>query len=314
MDGTPDRTAPPRRRGTVVWPLLLIAVGSLLLLQNLGLLPWSLWGQTWRLWPLVLVLIGLELLLGGRVRGGALAVVTLGLLAVGVWALVGAPGARVAGGERERRTFDQPLQGATQANVRAEFGAGELRIGALEPGGDRLASMAFDGPAAAAPEPSFSIQDGRADLRYALSGRRGFGPPFFGPNGGGMSMELRLAPEVPTSLRVSLGAAQARLDLSKLKLSQVELETGASSTWLRLPEAGGATSARLEAGAASIDVELPAGVAAQVRYDGGLSTLNVQNPRLQPTGDHTYRTADYDSNPNRVDMRVETGVTTVTIR
>src|ERR671937_25958 len=51
MDGTPDRAAPPRRRGTVVWPLLLIAVGSLLLLQNLGLLPWSLWGQIWRLWP-----------------------------------------------------------------------------------------------------------------------------------------------------------------------------------------------------------------------------------------------------------------------
>jgi hypothetical protein len=52
---------PPRRRGSVVWPLLLIAIGSILLLQNLGLLPGNLWGQIWRLWPLALVLIGLEL-------------------------------------------------------------------------------------------------------------------------------------------------------------------------------------------------------------------------------------------------------------
>jgi hypothetical protein len=129
-----------------------------------------------------------------------------------------------------------------------------------------------------------------------------------------MSMQLALAREIPIGLRVSMGAAQSRLDLSKLKLSQLEVETGASSTWIRLPEAGGATTARLSAGAASIEVELPEGVAAQVRHDGGLSTVDVQNPRLQPAGDRTYRTPDYDTNPNRVDLRLDTGVTTVTIR
>src|SRR6185437_10422984 len=97
---------------------------------------------------------------------------------------------------------------------------------------------------------------------------------------GRMSMQLALASGIPTGLRVSTGAAEARLDLSKLKLSQLEVDTGASSTWLRLPEAGGATTARLEAGAASIEIELPEGVAAQVRYDGGLSTVDVQNTRL----------------------------------
>jgi hypothetical protein len=315
MASGPDPVAAPRRRGSVVWPLLLIAVGSIFLLQNLGVMPGNLWGQIWRLWPLALVLIGVELLLGGRVRGAALAAVTLALLAGGILALTALPWARVGSGPWERRTFDQPLQGATQASVRAEFGAGELWVGALEPGDGRLASLTFEGPAGVTPEPRFSIRNGGAELRYTLSRRRGFGPPFFWPgDGGGMSMQLWLAPEVPSSLRVTMGAAQARLDLSKLKLSQLEVETGASSTWLRLPEAGGATTARLEAGAASVEIELPEGVAAEVRHDGGLSTMDVQNPRLQSTGDRTYRTADYDTNPNRVDLRIETGVTTVTIR
>ena len=309
------RATPPRRRGSVVWPLLLIAIGSIFLLQNLGLLPWNLWGQIWRLWPLALVLIGLELLLGGRIRGAALAALTLVLLVGGVWALMTAPWARLDSGPTERRTFDQPLPGATQASVRVDFGAGNLRLGALEPGDGRLASVVFDGPPGVTIEPRFSLQNGSADLRYALSGRHGFGPPsFFGVANRGMSMQLALAREIPIGLRVSMGAAESRLDLSKLKLNQLEVETGASSAWIRLPEAGGATAARFSAGAASIEVELPEGVAAQVRYDGGLSTVDVQNPRLQPAGERIYRTSDYDTNPNRVDLRLDTGVTTVTIR
>jgi hypothetical protein len=314
MGRSPDRVAAPRRRGSVVWPLLLIAVGSIFLLQNLGILPWSVWGQIWRLWPLALVLIGLELLLGGRIRGAALATLTLALLVGGVLALTTAPWARLSSGPSEQRTFDQPLQGATQATVRVEFGAGELQVRDLEPGDGRLAAMIFDGPAGLTLEPRFSIQNGNAELRYALSGRRGFGPPFFRMPDGRMAMQLSLAPDIPIDLRVTMGAAESRLDLSKLKLSRLEIETGASSTWLRLPEAGGATAARLQAGAASIEVELPEGAAGQVRYDGGLSTVDVQNPRLLPAGERTYRTADFDTNPNRVDLRIDTGVTTVTIR
>jgi hypothetical protein len=291
---------------------LLIAVGSIFLLQNLGVLPWNLWGQIWRLWPLALVLIGLELLLGGRVRGAALAALTLVLLLVGAWALTTLTWSR--GGPWELRTFDQPLEGATQASVRAEFGAGQLQVGALEPGDGRLSSMTFEGPVRAMSAPRFSIQNGRAELRYAFD-RHGFGPPsFFGMADQGMAMGLQLARDVPIDLRLTMGAAQSRLDLSKLKLRQLDVETGASSTWLRLPEAGGATTARLEAGAASIEVELPEGVAAEVRYDGGLSTVDVENPRLQPAGERVYRTADYPTNPNRVDLRIDSGVTTVTIR
>ncbi len=56
-------TKPPRRRlGPILWPLLLIAFGVLILLENLGLLDQSAWSILWDLWPLLFVAIGLDAL------------------------------------------------------------------------------------------------------------------------------------------------------------------------------------------------------------------------------------------------------------
>jgi hypothetical protein len=313
-----DGSAPPRRRGSIVWPVLLIAVGSLFLLQNLGILPWDAWRQIWRLWPLVLVLVGVELLFGGRVRGTSLLVLVLALLGGGVVLLSTIPVARIAASPWESRSFEQPLQGVTQADVRVEFGAGRLEVGALPAGGTKLSTASYEGPAELLPrEPRSSASNGRADVRYTL-GDRGDGfnlLPFLRGERRAPSLIVSLAPEVPQSLRITTGAAESRVDLSKLRVSQLDLETGASSTWLRLPEAAGTTTAQIEAGAANVEIELPEGVAAQLRYEGGLSALHVENPRLvREGGNGRYRTGDYDTNPNKVDLRIETGASTVTVR
>jgi hypothetical protein len=313
-----DGSAPPRRRGSIVWPVLLIAVGSIFLLQNLGILPWDAWRQIWRLWPLVLVLVGVELLFGGRVRGTSLLVLVLALLGGGVVLLSTIPVARIAASPWESRSFEQPLQGVTQADVRVEFGAGRLEVGALPAGGTKLSTASYEGPAELLPrEPRSSASNGRADVRYTL-GDRGDGfnlLPFLRGERRAPSLIVSLAPEVPQSLRITTGAAESRVDLSKLRVSQLDLETGASSTWLRLPEAAGTTTAQIEAGAANVEIELPEGVAAQLRYEGGLSALHVENPRLvREGGNGRYRTGDYDTNPNKVDLRIETGASTVTVR
>jgi len=71
-------------RPSLVGPLILIAVGILLLLNQAGRLPWTVWGTLWRFWPVILVLVGLEVLIGaGRstawyIVGLVIAVVVLG--------------------------------------------------------------------------------------------------------------------------------------------------------------------------------------------------------------------------------------------
>src|SRR5688572_8704882 len=53
------------KRGSVsVGALILIFIGILFLLQNFGILPWSVWGFLWRFWPLLLIIWGLQAIFG----------------------------------------------------------------------------------------------------------------------------------------------------------------------------------------------------------------------------------------------------------
>ena len=51
------------RNGNVLVGGVLIALGVVFLLNTMGLFPWRLWSQMWRLWPLILVVIGLKKIL-----------------------------------------------------------------------------------------------------------------------------------------------------------------------------------------------------------------------------------------------------------
>ena len=83
-------------RGSIVWGGILVVLGGLFLLDNLGLLPVHAWDL---FWPLLLI-------------------------AAGAWVLTGAS-RRIA---KPRTSPAQiPLQGATRAQVHVRHGAGVLR-------------------------------------------------------------------------------------------------------------------------------------------------------------------------------------------
>ena len=127
-------------------------------------------------------------------------------------------------------------------------------------------------------------------------------------------MDLNLSPRVPiTSLNVQTGATDAHLDLSSLLVSNLEINVGAASTWVRLPQAARLTNAHIAGGAATITLEIPPGVGAQIRHRGGLSTVNVDQSRFPSVGDGSYRSADFLIAANNVDISIETGVTSIQV-
>jgi hypothetical protein len=114
-------------------------------------------------------------------------------------------------------------------------------------------------------------------------------------------------------LTVQTGATDAHVDLSSLRVSNIEFNVGAASTWIRLPEAAGATTAHIAGGASTINLEIPPGVGAQIRQRGGLSTVNVDSNRFPSVGEGLYRSSDYTTATNRVDINIETGVTSIQV-
>jgi Domain of unknown function (DUF5668) len=124
-------TAKQRSYPSLLWPLLLVAIGVLLLLNSLGRINLNFW-DLWRYWPALLILIGLDLLVGRRSQLGRLIVVLLTLVVLGVCVglILRAPGPVTGGAEVD--TISEPLQGAERASLRVESVAGKLTIVKLD--------------------------------------------------------------------------------------------------------------------------------------------------------------------------------------
>jgi hypothetical protein len=312
---TPPASPPRRRRrGGVVGPLILIFIGCVFLLQNTGYLPPNFWVNLWRLWPVILVLIGIELLLAHRVPWLALAALATVVLIIGAVGInMGTSSPTDTG---IATSIPTELQGASQATVTVRFGAGQLTIGPILQPPPTLANMTFQGPEQLAPQPRYTVSSaGVGQLEYQSSshGAPGF-VPFVDGRSDAADMDLTLTPDVPiTALTIQTGATDARIDLSKLRVGSLEMSIGAATTWLRFPEAAGLTTAHITGGASTLTIQVPQGVAAQIQMRGGLSTVNVDQSRFPRVNDNLYRSPDYDTATNKVDLSIETGVTTIQV-
>jgi hypothetical protein len=108
-------------------------------------------------------------------------------------------------------------------------------------------------------------------------------------------------------LRLDVGAYRGTIDLSDLRVTTLELHTGASETRVRLPRAGASTSVRADAGAAALTIEVPAGVAGRIRSRMALGSVDVDSARSPRIGD-LYQSVDFATAANRGDIDVEGGV------
>jgi hypothetical protein len=73
------------------------------------------------------------------------------------------------------------------------------------------------------------------------------------------------------------------------------------------------TNVHVSSGAATISIDVPENVAARISHKGGLSTLEVNENRFPSVGNNRYQSPDYEQAADKVDITLETGVTTVEI-
>ena len=296
----------PRRR-SFVGPLLLLSAGVLLLMNNLGLLPWSIWRDLWPFWPLLLVFLGLEAFVTGRVAWGGLVLTILLVVVAGV-----ALGASTFGDHWRAATsptgpptatLRQPTEGATRGNVRLEYGAGALTVTALE-GPDLLAAGELYGRGKAGLDARYGVENGVGTLRLA--------PGESGAGGSFGRLDLRLTRDLPLDLRFSVGAADATLDLRELRVTSARLEAGASHVVLLLP-ASGQPDVRIEGGAANIEVTVPDGMEARIVTADGPSVVEVDEGRfVRAAGE--YKTPGYDGAANRATISLSVGAARVAVQ
>jgi hypothetical protein len=234
------------------------------------------------------------------------------LIGVGVWFVMGFAGGGFSRDGRRSVTREQtalPLEGAAEAAITIRHGAGRLTMsgGAAT---DQLLTGSFGGGLDA----SRRTDGGKATVDMRVRDRDV--SHYFFPWGrgwaGALDWDIALNQSIPFSLRLETGASESRLSLTDLKVQELSIKTGASSTTVDLPRAAGFTRVQVESGAAAVKLRVPQGVAASIQVKSALAGIHVDKSRF-PLSAAGYASPDYAGAANKVEIFVETGVGSVDI-
>lgn len=296
-----------KKRTSLFGPIVLIGLGILLLLSNVGALNMDFWQLLFRFWPIFLIAAGLDILFGRRANGGVLIalMLILGLVFGGIWLgyVDAAPFENVQGEQ-----FSQALEGAGRAIVTIESSMSQMKIGAGTNSGELVeGTVALHHNEELSKD--FVVNGGTAS--YTLSSdTRSFILPTFGRDADGL-WNLRLNRDLPIELAVSTGVGSATLDLTLLDIADLQVNAGVGKVAITLPTQG-AFAAKIQGGVGEITVLIPDTLAARIDAKAGLGSVRVEGDFEQDGA--IYTSANYASALDRVDLVVEGGIGALKIR
>jgi hypothetical protein len=303
----------------VFWPLLLIALGLVFLLQNFGLISGISWLAVARLWPLLLILIGLDIAFARRWPLPTLAVEVL-VIAAGLALVAYAPNLGPGiftfsdGNGPGLTDVTVPRGDATQVSLTANAGA--TRAYHLSGGSTGLVEAHSANPDLRVRNSAPRVS-GRADVRLDQVSSNGFLHP-----ANAADIQVRLASDVPTSLTINVGAGEFDIDLSDIRVTDARVNVGASSMRFVLPKPSGNVDIRMNGGASSITITVPDGVEARIATTGGFLSLRSDNARLGTGGNaggciacgNSVETSGYSAARDRVTLTISAGATSIVVR
>ncbi|MBM4169705.1 MAG: hypothetical protein FJ215_11220 [Ignavibacteria bacterium] len=295
--------------GRVFWGVLLLVVGGLFLLSNLG---WYYpnWSGIWRLWPVVLVLWGISALVPNRnikwIIAACMAIL-LGMILFWIFSFGWIDSERsFVRGETSIQHLNQPYSSDIQkAVLHVEAGATRIEL---------------DGTTSDLVEMEARSQFGEYDLTTTREGgatRVGvsFHPDRVQWGFGSMRRSyarLKLHPEVTWDLGMKIGAARADLDFSPFKTERIHIEAGATSIRLRLGDRSPETSVEIDAGVTAVVIEIPTGVGCRVHAHAPLSKKSFRG--LQKLGDGRYESGNYDEAAKKINIEIDAGVSKLVVK
>jgi hypothetical protein len=300
-----------QQRGVrLFWPIILIGVGSILLLTNLGVIQGNPWTIIFQLWPVLLIALGLEILLGGTTGWRAVMSALLGLALVGgiLWILIAQPpipGLNFGSGNLQTTNLAQPLGSVESARAELSFGAGTSKVYALSDSNNLIEGQL---QTYSAPNYSVSTSNDRATIVLAP------GPtsvPMIFPTVAEEKWEVGLNSSVTYQLDVNVGVGESKIDLTKLKLAGGAIAGGVGTSELHLP-GNGQYRLNLNGGVGTIRIYVPSNLAVRAQVNGGLGSFN-RLPDMQKVAHHTYETPGFSSAENAVTLIIDGGVGTISM-
>jgi len=309
-----DPVLPVKKRSrSFFWPILLISIGVLTLLSNLGILSWSSWNLIWRFWPLVLIAAGIDVLFGRRSTLGAiisafLILALIGTVAGAVYFADQLPVLNRFTAETSWKTdhVEQALEDYQQAVIYIDTASPQVKLSSLENSTNLIeGDLTYQGELIFEVDSRGSIADISLDTRLVDNW---ISSPF--QSNSNASWEIYLSPEIPLDLSLDTSSGSCDFDLSDLLLEEFFLDSGSGSINLAFPE-GQSYSVRIDSGSGSLRIDLPAGTGVQVNLDSGSGSFNPGTGFSlisgEKRGDGTWQSDNYGSAKYTIEMEIDQG-------
>lgn len=293
------RTADSLSRG-----FLFIVLGIVFFLNSYGVLPWGFWANVVDLWPLIFILGGIALLFNRRIPFSTVMLVFL-IVLVGYSFMPGVDRNRYIGpfneGSSRGGEFLVPMEeGIKKANLTLNLGGTDLRLNTAGPISDpnKLFYGKYDWKAnfaSEAPQTSHTKNGDTVNIQFNAERKMGSGTS---------KMDLTLNPQVDYGkMEINAGALNSVLDLSELRVNNLDINSGASQLELRLGDAGVSTQAEINAGASKIKLVVPEQVGVKIKLSGFTSSTNFVGDGLI-LNDKEWVSPNYDTAKTKVDMKI----------
>jgi len=264
------------------WPVVLITVGVVLLLSNLGIFSGGSWRVLLRLWPLLLVLAGLDLLFSGRMPivgtllglGLGAAIVLLLLLGGSGWVEErsnqwGPLQSLFAGVEIESRELVVPRDQTESLELTLDPGQFGARLHTDIGGNDLLAGTVFY-----ARELAYDVWEDGAERAITIRDRSGNVPGLWMSDMSAHRWDLGVNPEVPLALVVDGGSGPVELSLADASLERLVLDGGSGAAAVTLPPREVELNA--DGASGSLSLQVPAGGRLSGSLDLGSGATTLQ--------------------------------------
>ncbi|MBE2220875.1 MAG: hypothetical protein IAF02_05010 [Anaerolineae bacterium] len=343
-----EQSSRQRHSPSLFGPIVLIAIGVFFLLSNLGIIQdYSFnWSGVLQLWPLFLILIGLNIVVKQMPQplGGLLSAL-VGLAAVLIFgyvllfgednALLNRFGVINTPTQYQIEEIDYAPGAMETAVIHIDFGGAGGDVSTLTDSRSLIAGkVAYLGDLVFETSSSGSHADVYLNEEDA-------GWLWLNPSNWNVVQDSRwklgINPTVVADLRLDTGAGSVNYDLADLTLSHLQIDGSAGSATVSLPDGvydvaydqgagslnmtlpeNGRQTIKLDGGAGSITLYLPAEMAARIDVDSGAGSFNPDSRFTQIDGNNNnegiWETEDYENADNRVDLIVDIGAGSVTIR
>lgn len=313
------------------WPLFLILVGLLLLLNTTGYVGWGIWVYISRFWPVLVILIGIKIVLGNTFLAKSveiLATLVLTLFVFGVayiqytnsglqflpsnvnsWVLDGGSGPfnlnkdNVQGEKRIEKGKYEDLE---SVKFYVDLGAGSMKIS--DDIIDDFLVITEDYPATfKTPVLQENEKEGVLELKY---GSASFNQFNVFPTESNYEIVMGRV-DVPFEFDITIGAGNGNVNIEKIPITNFYTQVGAGRLDIVLGKDSVPTGeVYFDIGAGNMSLTLPESVEYELEYELGVGEIKIEGERIKnmPSGTGEYTSDGYSSSTSRVKINVNVGV------